>query len=326
MDIQVNGVAGVDFSSPGLTQQDVMRAAEALASAGTGLFCPTIVTGSPEMYRGNLQAIAAAMQALGEASPIAGIHIEGPYISPNDGARGAHPAEHVRPPDVKEFDLFMEWADGGIRILTLAPEMPGALELIRHARSQNVIVALGHHEASGEALQAAVDAGAVLGTHIGNGIGRTMDRHENPLWWQLACDDLIGSFITDGHHLPPAFIKTALRAKGVSRFVVTSDSTMLAGLEPGRYEMFGSAVVLEPGGRLYVEESGYLAGSASTMLQCMNHLASLGLLDERGLWRVGRDNALDLLGLHASRLDAVDSAEAGFRDGKFHLQRPGRGQ
>ena len=145
-------------------------------------------------------------------------------------------------------------------------------------------------------MQRAVDAGARCATHVGNGIPNAIDRHHNPLWWQLACDDLMCTFITDGHHLPADFIKTALRTKGVERFVAVSDASPLAALPPGEYQYLGKRMQIELTGRIFCPESGGLGGSHSTMLECMNHLASLGLLSEDELWQVGYSNPLSLLG------------------------------
>jgi len=145
-----------------------------------------------------------------------------------------------------------------------------------------------------------------------------INRHQNPLWWQLACDDLTGIFITDGHHLPADYIKVALRAKTVKRFIVVSDAAHLAGLPPGVYDFNGNAAVLAPNGRIGFKDTPYLAGSSATMLQCMNHLASLNLLSEADLWKVGYANPLRLLGRRLDRQPA-DTPSVVFKNNQFAL-------
>ena len=298
VDIQVNGLLGIDFSDAELTLDDVRRAAAALAERGTGAFCPTVVTAPPEVYEASLPVLAEAARDEDLPCKILGIHIEGPFISPEDGARGAHRREHVLPPDEALYDRMQELSGGRVVLLTLAPEVPGALRLIEHvAREGKAAVGIGHTLASRDEVARAVEAGARFSTHVGNGVPSTIDRHSNPLWPQLADDRLFGLFITDGHHLPTDLIKVGLRAKGTDCFVVTSDASSISGLPPGEYGSHGARVKLEPSGRLWGLEHGYLAGSSACMLDCMNHLAGLGLLDEPGLVRVGRRNALELLGL-----------------------------
>jgi N-acetylglucosamine-6-phosphate deacetylase len=292
----------------------------ALFAQGTLAWCPTVITAPTEVLRHCLGvlSIAAADPEIG--GHILGIHLEGPFISPRDGALGAHPRTDVLEPDCKAFDRFQEWAGGKIRILTLAPERPGAEALIRHVTAQGVLVALGHHLADDAVLERAVGAGARLCTHLGNGMPNMIHRHDNALWWQLACDELAGMFITDGHHLPADLIKVALRAKGVDRFLVTSDASPLAGMPPGRYTIFGGLpVVVNEAGRIYSEHSQGLAGSHATMLACMNHLAAQGLLSETELWRVGAGNQLDLLGLDVADLPTAEAPKVMFEGDRFVL-------
>ncbi len=318
VDLQVNGWMGTDFMDPGLTLEKVREITMALAARGTTAYCPTLVTGAPENYERNLCLLSEACSDPELGRHIPGIHLEGPFISPEPGAVGAHPRQFVLDPDIDLFDRMLEWAGGKVKIITLAPERPGATKLIRHAIEQGVIVSIGHHMATDDEMSRAVDEGATLATHIGNGIPNEIHRHNNPMWWLLACDALSGMFITDGHHLPADFIKVALRAKTADRFIVTSDASTIAGMPPGKYTIFGSLeVVIDKSGRIYSEQSKGLAGSHSTMLECMNHLASLGLLGEEDLWHAGRDNPLRLLGIDAGTMPHSKSADVVFRDGQF---------
>ncbi|MFA5043567.1 MAG: N-acetylglucosamine-6-phosphate deacetylase [Kiritimatiellia bacterium] len=301
IDIQINGFKGVNFSSSDLTLDQVRMATRELVKAGTTAYCPTVITSSAADYKHTLPIIAAAMRDKELKPHLLGIHMEGPFISPLEGARGAHPPEHIAKPDVSAFKRFQEWAEGKIVLLTLAPEIEGALGLVRYASENGTVVAMGHHLAGNAVMEEAVRAGARACTHLGNGLPNMINRHQNPLWRQLACDDLTGSFVTDGHHLPADFIKVALRAKTAKRFVVVSDAAHLAGLPAGDYDFNGHAAVLAPNGRIAFKGTPYLAGSSATMLQCMNHLASLNLLSEADLWKVGCVNPLRLIGHRPGR-------------------------
>jgi N-acetylglucosamine-6-phosphate deacetylase len=318
VDVQNNGWMGADFTSAGLTLQQVRDITLDLIARGTLAYCPTVITGDPAVYKDNLRVLAEAMKDPLIGPHLLGIHLEGPFISTEPGAVGAHSKKFVQSPNVQAFRQYQEWAGGGIRILTLAPELPGAEELIRYASGAGVVVSIGHHMASDEAMARAVQAGASLCTHVGNGCPNMMHRHDNPLWWQLSCDEVSGLFITDGHHLPDDLIKVALRAKTPERFIVTSDASALAGMPPGRYSIFnGLPVVVGENGKIYSETSQSLAGSHSTLLECMNHLAGLSLLDEKGLWQVGHDNPARLLKLNPNDLSTLKGPDVCFEDGRF---------
>jgi len=215
----------------------------------------------------NCRVIAEALQEKWIARSVPGIHLEGPYISPEDGPRGAHPKPHVRKPDLREFDKLMKAADGKILYITVAPEAEGAIPFIKAVTKQGTLAALGHHNASAEIIGQAVDAGARLSTHLGNGLASTIPRHANPLWPQLSEDRLYASFIPDLEHLPPAVLKTLIRAKGPQRTILTSDVVYLAGLKPGRYTLQESEVELLPSGRICLSGTEFLAGSSLLLLQ-----------------------------------------------------------
>lgn len=319
IDLQVNGYKGINFAALNLTIDDIHKATHALASDGTSAYCPTLVTNRPEIYERNLRLFARAMNDAGLKKSIPGLHLEGPFISPMEGARGAHPPKHIRQPDIELLKRFQDWADGHIVLLTLAPEIEGVIPLIKYAVKNGIKVAMGHHLAEDDAMVKAVKAGAKACTHLGNGLPNMINRHQNPIWWQLACDDIYGMFITDGHHLPADFLKVALRAKTAEKFIVVSDSVDLAGLPPGTYEFIGRKVVLAPSGRISFANTPYLAGSSANMLQCMNHLAALKLLTEFQLWQIGRDNPLRFLGKTPSLLDKVQSPCVEFKNNRFSL-------
>lgn len=295
VDLQVNGWNGVDFSTAGLSEGLFTEACRGVLSSGVVAFLPTLITSDPAVYASNLPVMARVMQSAEFAGRLPGVHIEGPFISPQDGARGAHPLKWVREADPVFLDRLIQLSNGNIKLLTVAAELEGIGELIQLATAQGICVSLGHQTAGNAEVRAAAAAGATALTHLGNGVAATVNRHDNPIWAGLAEDDLTAMLITDGHHLPASLIKIALRVKGVERVVVVSDATALTGQLPGKYKMFGSDVVLSDSGRLYNPVTGYLAGSGSTMLQCMNYLASLKLLTREELMQIGYTNPMQLI-------------------------------
>jgi N-acetylglucosamine-6-phosphate deacetylase len=267
VDLQVNGYGGHEFSSPGLQVEQVAAIAQAMLAAGVTRFCPTLTTADFATLCHGLRTVAAACeQSPPLARQIAGIHLEGPYISGEDGPRGAHPPAHCRPPDWDEFERLQAAAGGRIKLLTLAPELPGAGPFIARAAAAGVVVAIGHTAADGQQIRAAVAAGARLSTHLGNGCHRTLPRHPNYLWDQLAEDRLQASLIADGHHLPAEVLKTIVRAKMPKRCILVSDLAAQAGLPPGRYRGNLCDVEVLPSGRLVIAgQTQLLAGAAAPL-------------------------------------------------------------
>lgn len=258
-ELQVNGFGGVDFNLPGTPAEDLDRAAERLRKTGVTRFLPTLVTSSFSDFA----ACAGALSRWNDPG-FAGIHMEGPYISPGP-ARGAHPAEHVRPASLDDFERRQEAAGGRIRLVTLAPEVPGALALVEGLVARGLRVAIGHSAASAEEVRRAVEAGATLSTHLGNGCVSELPRHPNLIWEQLAADALAACFIADGHHLPAATLKAMVRAKTPARSVLVTDATAAAGAPPGRYTLGRSGIERDGAGRVVLPGTGKLAGSCLTL-------------------------------------------------------------
>ena len=263
IDIQVNGFTGFDLNVATVTPEDVCAMVRALWQVGTGFLCPTVVTGSFDGVCNSLRAVVKAceMDSL-VAHSVLGIHLEGPYISAEDGPRGAHPLEHVRKPDWDEFQRWQDIADGQISIVTLAPEKEGAIPFIKKLVANGIVVALGHTDAAPSDIQAAIDAGARLSTHLGNGAHALIRRHPNYIWEQLGADELWASLIVDGHHLPPTVAKSMMRAKTLERCLLVSDAVALAGMKPGIYEFAGKSVELTADRCVRLVGTEYLAGSA----------------------------------------------------------------
>jgi N-acetylglucosamine-6-phosphate deacetylase len=314
VDLQVNGYAGINFSDPGLTLAQVQEVARLLALRGTLAFCPTVITTSREAYRRVLPVLS---QAIRQDPCLLGIHLEGPFLSPDEGAIGVHPRQFACRPSPALLDELYTLAEGKIALLTLAPELPDAVELIRHARGLGIVVSIGHTLAASAEVHAAVDAGARLSTHLGNGCPNTLHRHHNPIFAQLAAPELTAMLITDGHHLPPDVIRVIAAVKGAQRLIVTSDVAPAAGCPPGEYTFFGARVLLEPSGRLRNLQADTLAGSSSTLLDCMNFLASLDIFTPAELWRVGRDNPLAVLNKTVE--DLPEPGRVRYHQGRFDL-------
>ena len=266
-DIQVNGYGGVNLHGPDLRPEEVRAITDMLAKQGVSHWIPTLVTGSQKALVRGCEVLAEAMTDRTVARAVPGIHLEGPYISPIDGPRGAHPRKHVRKPNLREFDQCLKAAKGKIVYVTVAPEVGGAVPFIRALVRRGIVVALGHHFGDAQAIANAVDAGARLCTHLGNGMKPEIPRHANPLWPQLAEDRLCASLIPDLEHLPEPVLKTFIRTKTPERTILTSDVVYLAGLKPGKYEFNDAEVELLPSGRICLSGTSLLAGSSLGLLQ-----------------------------------------------------------
>lgn len=273
-DLQVNGCLGREFASPELTSEDVRVIAEALFACGTTRFCPTITTEANDVIEHAASIIDRACRQWPElAARIAGIHVEGPYISVEDGPRGAHPKQFVRPPNWSEFIRWQTAAGGRIKLITLSPEYPEAEPFIRQVVAAGVVVSIGHLAASADQIRAAIAAGARLSTHLGNGAHPILPRHSNYIWNQLADDRLIASLIADGFHLPDDVLKVFVRAKSPQRCLLVSDLAAQAGLTPGHYRGQLGDVELLPEGRLVIaDEPRLLAGAAAPLLSGVSHI------------------------------------------------------
>ena len=271
IDLQVNGYNGHDLNEGVLKPTEVEALSASLCRVGVAAFLPTLITASADDLCQRLSAIREACETLPHAlQMIAGIHVEGPSISDKDGPRGAHPIDHVRPPSLQEFERWQTAAGGLLRMITIAPEVEGALDYIREVSARGVIVSIGHSDASEEHIIQAAESGARLSTHLGNGIAATLPRHPNAIWAQLAEDRLSASLILDGHHLPRSTALAMLRAKGIERVVLVSDCVKFAGLAAGRYSSpVGGEVVVTEDRRVSMAGTPYLAGCGMSLMDIL---------------------------------------------------------
>lgn len=266
-DLQVNGFAGVDFNEH-CTPEQLQHATQAQCATGVTRFLPTLITSSGEHFASCARALANFTDPA-----MAGIHMEGPYISPEDGPRGAHPKAHACAASIADFQRRQEAAQGKIVLVTLAPEVPNALTLIEYLVAQKIKVAIGHTAATPAQIRDSITAGATLATHLGNGCANLLPRHPNFIWEQLAADELTASFIVDGHHLPAATVKAMMRAKTLARSVLVTDAIAAAGCAPGLFELGGVTVKLSTDGRVAEPGKPWLAGSSLTMERAVANTA-----------------------------------------------------
>lgn len=320
-DLQVNGFVGVDYTEENLTGEAFRESAYELLKRGTILFVPTIITSFEESLTRNLKVISKVLDSDPVlARHIPGFHLEGPYISSEPGAVGAHNPKAVRPPSCEELDRLQECCGQRIRIITVAAEVPGLDKFIPYAVSKRIVISCGHQLASAEDLERAALAGAQCVTHFGNGVPNMMPRHENPVVNGLGETRLKLMFIPDGHHLPLNFLKMLLKVVPISRLIAVTDAASAAGLPPGRYRVLGNDAVLEPNGRLHNPVGNHLVGSSATMVECMNVLNNLALIGYEDILKLGLHNPLALLGMTVEDLPEALSTVTWTHDEGFKVE------
>lgn len=299
MDIQVNGYGGVDFNQDEVDADGVHRACELLESHGVRAILLTLITERMDLMLARLRKLVAIRAADARvARMVAGFHLEGPFIHPEDGYRGAHPRDAVRPADLDAMKQLLDAGAGLTRLVTLAPEFDQGLKVTGHLVRQHVAVAAGHCDPTLDQLKAAADAGLSLFTHLGNGCPKQIDRHDNIIQRVLSVSDRIRPcFIADGAHVPFFALGNYLRAAGLDRCIVVSDAVSPAGLGPGRYRI--GRWELDVGEDMVVRAPGdkHLVGSAGTMPRAFDNLVKHVGLNEAEALRLTRDNPAQAVGI-----------------------------
>ncbi len=287
-DIQVNGYGGIDYNE---VQSDPMNLAEIsrlLYKEGVTTHFPTIITNDPEQISQLILQIVSLRKSdeLSRMS-IEGLHIEGPFISPMDGPRGAHPKEFVRAPDWSLVQKWQNESKGLIKMITLSPEWDNANAFIERCVEHGILVSIGHTNATHQQILDAVSAGARLSTHLGNGAHPILARHPNYIWSQLSQDELGASIIADGFHLPAEVIAVFQKVKK-EKLLLVSDSVSLAGMPAGDYNLhIGGEVRLTPEGKLHLKSNpSILAGSASNILRGVSFLIKNKLATLTEAWKM----------------------------------------
>ncbi len=313
IDVQVNGFAGVDYNDPASSPDAILRSVGSMFATGVTRFFPTVITGSEERMTGALRNLAAAKQSfaqagLPEAEAIEAFHVEGPHISPEDGPRGAHPREHIRPPDIEEFRRWQDAADGQIRLVTVSPEWDETRAYIRHLVRSGVVASVGHTKATSDQIAAAVDAGATMSTHLGNAAHSVLPKTRNYIWDQLVQDRLTASFILDGIHIPGPFFRAAVRSKGAENSVLVTDAVMPAMCPPGPYKLGQVDVELRSDNSVVIRDTERLAGSALRMDHAIGFAVRLGGISLR--------QALAMATTNAARVARISGRQRGLTPGE----------
>lgn len=255
-DFQINGFGGVDFQADHVSRAEMDHAVGIMRRHGMAAILLTLITDHIDAHCRRLEAFEKlCAESASIARMIAGYHIEGPWLSPEPGYRGAHPPGPMHAPSLAEFERLQAAANGRIKLITLAPEWPGSPECIVGIVRAGVHVSIGHSNASERQIDAAIQAGARFCTHVGNGTPLEMHRHDNIIQRMLARDELTACLIPDGVHLPHFALKNFFRAKPRDKVLFTTDAMSGAGAGPGRYriarheiEVGSDGIARNPGG------------------------------------------------------------------------------
>jgi N-acetylglucosamine-6-phosphate deacetylase len=330
IDHQVNGYLSHSFVGGELNAAGLREVTEGFWSKGITTFLPTLTTQTNEELLSSFQVLKQLLQDEYLAQSIPGFHLEGPYLSPEPGFRGVHNPDWIRPPDWQEFESWYQASGNKILEVTIAPEIEGDMEFIKKCRALGIVVALGHTAALTDDINAAIELGATVSTHLGNGCANNIHRHHNPLWPQLADDRLTASIIVDGFHLTREEVRTFINAKGTENTILVSDLTRLAGMPPGRYEDFGRELVMTEEGAIKFPEEDVLAGASFLITRGVENVmkftgcslqeavdmasknpASLLGLDDRGAIEVGKRADIILFSLDDGKLEVVKTVVGG---------------
>ncbi len=297
VDLQVNGIKGVDYSSEELSADAFVFSCKELKKNSTIGFLPTIITSPDSLLMRNLGIMSSCLRFKEVSRMVLGFHLEGPFISREDGARGAHSLRWVADNNLSWLAKVRKASGGRVRMVTVSAEQKGIAGFIRSARRDGIIVSLGHQLADEGQIGLAVKAGASSLTHLGNGLPQNIHRFENPLWPSLAEDRLKAMIIPDGWHLPEALVKVIIRVKGMDNVIAVSDASPLALMPPGDYRALGNKVRIDRRGKLFNPDTGYLVGSWSTLRQCVEWMRGLDFLDGSDIAKLVYHNPLKLLGI-----------------------------
>ncbi|MGI8772797.1 MAG: N-acetylglucosamine-6-phosphate deacetylase [Acidobacteriaceae bacterium] len=300
LDIHIHGAIGHDVMEA--TPAALGAIGRFLSKHGTGAYLATTVTAPVDATLRALEGLATMIEggeSIEGAQPL-GIHLEGPFLS--HAKRGVHPAEHLQPPSVALFNRFWEAAQGKVKLITIAPEVPGALELIHYASSLGVRVSLGHSDGTAAEARAGIEAGARSATHTFNAMHPLEHREPGIVGAVLDDDDLFADIICDGMHVDPAIVRLFAKAKGASRGILITDALSATGMPNGHYTLGGSN-----GGGLDVEvvdgrcvSGGVIAGSVLTLDRAVRNFASFTRAALPTALRLATRNPAELLGIARS--------------------------
>jgi N-acetylglucosamine-6-phosphate deacetylase len=281
VDLQVNGYGGIDFNSDDLTADALHSACGLMREHGVAAFLGTVITDDLPLMRARIETLVRLRD--GDAlvrEMMIGLHIEGPFINPAKGYVGAHPPDAVQPASADVMDRLLDSAAGLARIVTLAPECDPSFAVIRRLAGQSIVVSAGHCNPDLATLNAAIDAGLSMFTHLGNGCPAEMPRHDNIIQRALSLAGRIRiGFIADGVHIPRFALKNYLAAAGVENCFVVSDAMSAAGLGPGMFRLGRNHVRVGDDLAARSADGTHLVGSAVTVAKSVELLRSIGLSD-----------------------------------------------
>ncbi len=303
-DLQLNGYAGVDFNGDDLTVEKMKHACDVLQQDGVSGVLATIITADHDAMCHRLARIVECR----EADPviekmIAGIHIEGPFLSPVDGYIGAHPPEHACQANTDLAGRLLDAAGGLTKIFTLAPEQDPGAKVTGWLADQGIVVSAGHCDPSLDQLKQGIDAGLTMFTHLGNGCPQLMHRHDNIIQRALSqADHLWLGLIADGAHVPLFALKNYLACAGVERCCVVSDAISATGLGPGRYRLADQEVIIEEDLVPWAEDRSHFVGSACPLKKMVLNLKEIGL-SEHEIDQLVRINPLKSIGMESIGLE-----------------------
>lgn len=293
-DLQVNGYGGVDFNADDLTPEGLHSACAAMRRDGVDACLATVITEHLDIMCQRLSALVRLRERDELARQvIAGLHVEGPFINPASGFRGAHPPDAIRPADLESTRALLDAGQGLVRLLTLAPEQDAGSQVTRFLADQGVTVSAGHCDPTLEQLHAAIDAGLTMFTHLGNGCPPTLHRHDNIIQRAMSLGRqgrLWCCFIADGVHVPAFMLGNCLKTIGIERAIVVTDAVAPAGLGPGQYTL--SRWQVKVGEDLVVRspDGSHFVGSAVTMRRAEQVLREQVGLDDPTIARLIRSN------------------------------------
>jgi len=301
VDIQINGFGGVDFNRAIESDDAWHHATQQLYAHGCTGFLIALITNTDEGYRKLLTDLTGRINL--DPRNCLGFHMEGPWLNPDPGYRGAHRAEWMRKPEIKTLDEWWKIAGPLLKLITLAPEIDfdAAAAVIRAGVAKQIQFFLGHSAAMGAVLSGAAEVGAVGWTHLGNAAPAQAPKFENVIFHALAHPRLMASLIPDGLHLPPHVFRALSRALGHSqppRLLLTTDAMAAAGAEArGRYTLGEVEVEVSGDGSARLPESGRLAGSTLTPFDGVFRAERMSGLFLEDVWAAFSTRPASLLGL-----------------------------
>ena len=316
IDLQING-AGGRFLTEEPTVDAVLVMARTVARYGCTAFLPTVITSAFETMLSAVRAVHEASEQVTDGACVLGVHLEGPFINPE--AAGAHDAAYIRLPSVDDLNALWEASGGGIKLLTLAPEMPGALDLLGAAKRYGIAVAVGHTRADYPQMMEAVDAGASLATHLFNAMGGLTARDPGATGAVLASSEFKASLIADGYHVHPAMMDLAVRTKGVDGLVLVTDAMPPMGTDLTEFTLYGQPITVRDSACFMAD--GTLAGSMLTMDRAVRNMRDLVDVSVQDALMMASANPAEVIGesKHRGTLEVGKAADIVVMDSSLHV-------